>query len=104
LTEEVKAEPAANEAVKEDRDVELSSVASEPIIADHEELSQVVGDDQQEQSEEPEQLEEDATLAPSLGSDALVTEQKSLLVAFAPVDVADPIKDVPGVESEAPEA
>jgi hypothetical protein len=46
LTEEVKAEPAANEAVKEDRDVELSSVASEPIIADHEELSQVVGDDQ----------------------------------------------------------
>jgi hypothetical protein len=104
LTEEVKAEPTATEAVKEERDVELSSVASEPITTDHKELSQVVGDDQQEQSEEPEQLEEDAAPAPSLGSDAPVTEQKSLPVAFAPVDVVDPVKDVPSVETEASEA
>jgi hypothetical protein len=58
LTKEVKAEPTAVEAIKKDRDVELSSVAPEPVTADHEEISQVVGNDQQEQSEEPEQLEE----------------------------------------------
>jgi hypothetical protein len=39
LTKEVKAEPVAAEAVKEDRDVELSSVVPEPVTADHEELS-----------------------------------------------------------------
>jgi hypothetical protein len=114
LTEEVKAEPTATEAVKEERDVELSSVASEPITTDHKELSQVVGDDQQEQSEEPEQLEEglpeeapEEGLPDDPAVPHVVTEDESPLVQEKgieiPLIVSEPVlgeEEVPEVEED----
>jgi hypothetical protein len=63
LTEEVKAEPAAAEAVKEHSDVELSSVVSEPVTEEKETLV----------------VAEDVEAAPMLEFETLVVEEKSLL-------------------------
>jgi hypothetical protein len=52
----------------------------------------------------PDHVEEDAAPASSLGSDAPVTEQQSLPVESAPLDVADPVEDVPAITEVTPPA
>jgi hypothetical protein len=77
LTEEVKAEPAAAEAVKEHSDVELSSVVSEPVTEEKEILV----------------VAENVEAAPMLEFEILVVEEKSLLKEVV-VNDSDNIKHV----------